>query len=417
MRIFRASAWAAATAAAAACTLSAAATQEAAAQSADKGGISDGVVKIGLLLDMSSIYADITGIGSETAARMAVEDFGGTVLGKPIEIVVADHQNKADIASSKAREWFDAGNVDAILDVAASATALAAMDVAKQKNKIIVMSGPGASSITGEACGPASVHWVYNTYALAHTVGQAVVKQGGDSWFFLTADYAFGHQLEQDTADVVTASGGKVLGDAKAPINTADFSSYLLQAQTSKAKVIGLANAGADTINAIKQAAEFGIVRGGQRLAGLLVYINDVHSLGLQTTQGMVLSSAFYWNMNDETRKWSKRFYERLQKMPNMSQAGVYSSVTHYLKAVQAAGTDATEPVMKAMREMPVNDFFVKNGHVRPDGLMQHDMYLFEVKTPAESKEPWDYYKLLATVPGDQAFLPLAQSRCPLVKK
>jgi branched-chain amino acid transport system substrate-binding protein len=417
MRIFRASAWAAATAAAAACTLSAAATQEAAAQSADKGGISDGVVKIGLLLDMSSIYADITGIGSETAARMAVEDFGGTVLGKPIEIVVADHQNKADIASSKAREWFDAGNVDAILDVAASATALAAMDVAKQKNKIIVMSGPGASSITGEACGPASVHWVYNTYALAHTVGQAVVKQGGDSWFFLTADYAFGHQLEQDTADVVTASGGKVLGDAKAPINTADFSSYLLQAQTSKAKVIGLANAGADTINAIKQAAEFGIVRGGQRLAGLLVYINDVHSLGLQTTQGMVLSSAFYWNMNDGTRKWSKRFYERLQKMPNMSQAGVYSSVTHYLKAVQAAGTDATEPVMKAMREMPVNDFFVKNGHVRPDGLMQHDMYLFEVKTPAESKEPWDYYKLLATVPGDQAFLPLAQSRCPLVKK
>lgn len=416
MRIFRASAWAVATAAAA-CTLSVAATQEAAAQNADKGGISDGVVKFGLLLDMSSIYADITGVGSETAARMAVEDFGGTVLGKPIEIVVADHQNKADIASSKAREWFDAGNVDAILDVAASATALAAMDVAKQKNKIIVMSGPGASSITGEACGPTSVHWVYNTYALAHTVGQAVVKQGGDSWFFLTADYAFGHQLEQDTADVVTASGGKVLGDAKAPINTADFSSYLLQAQTSKAKVIGLANAGADTINAIKQASEFGIVRGGQRLAGLLVYINDVHSLGLQTTQGMVLSSAFYWNMNDETRKWSKRFYDRLKKMPNMSQAGVYSSVTHYLKAVQAAGTDATEPVMKAMREMPVNDFFVKNGHIRPDGLMQHDMYLFEVKTPAESKEPWDYYKLLATVPGDQAFLPLAQSRCPLVKK
>jgi branched-chain amino acid transport system substrate-binding protein len=414
MRIFRAFAWAAT---AAACTLSAAATHEAAAQGAGKDGISDGAVRVGLLLDMSSIYADITGVGSETAARMAVEDFGGQVLGKPVEVIAADHQNKADIASAKAREWFEAGNVDAILDVAASATALAAMDVAKQKNKIIVMSGPGAASITGEACGPTSVHWVYNTYALAHTIGQAVVKQGGDSWFFLTADYAFGHQLEKDTAEVVTTSGGKVLGAAKAPINTADFSSYLLQAQSSKAKVIGLANAGADTINAIKQASEFGIVRGGQRLAGLLVYINDIHSLGLQTTQGMVLSSAFYWNMNDETRKWSKRFYERLQKMPNMSQAGVYSSVTHYLKAVQAAGTDATEPVMKAMREAPVNDFFVKNGRIRPDGLMQHDMYLFEVKTPAESKEPWDYYKLLATVPGDQAFLPLAQSRCPLVKK
>ena len=374
-------------------------------------------LNIGLLLDMSSVYADVTGAGSETAARMAVEDFGGKVLGRPIEVLVADHQNKPDIASAKAREWFDNEHVSALLDVAASAPALAVMDVAKQRNKIVVMNGPGASSITNEACIPTSIHYVYNTYALAHTTGKAVVAQGGDSWFFLTADYSFGYQLEKDTADVVTASGGKVLGDVKAPLNTADFSSFLLQAQSSKAKIIGLANAGADLTNSIKQAAEFGIARGGQKLAGLLVYDNDIHALGLQATQGMVLASAFYWDMNDETRKWSKRFYERLHKMPNMSQAGVYSSTMHYLKAVEKAGTDETEPVMKVMRETPINDFFAKNGHIRPDGLMEHDMYLFQVKSPAESKDPWDLYKLLATIPGDQAFQPLAASRCPLVKK
>jgi branched-chain amino acid transport system substrate-binding protein len=373
--------------------------------------------RIGLLLDMSSVYADVTGVGSETAARMAVEDFGGKVLGRPIEVLAVDHQNKPDIASAKAREWFDSDHVSAILDVAASAPALAVMDVAKQRNKIVMMSGPGASSITNEACIPTSVHYVYNTYALAHTTGKAVVAQGGDSWFFLTADYSFGYQLEKDTSDVVIASGGKVLGDVKAPLNTADFSSFLLQAQASKAKVIGLANAGADLTNSIKQAAEFGIANGGQKLAGLLVYDNDIHALGLQATQGMVLASAFYWDMNDETRKWSKRFFDRLHKMPNMSQAGVYSSTTHYLKAVAAAGTDEADAVMKKMRDTPIDDFFVKNGHIRPDGLMVHDMYLFQVKSPAESKDPWDLYKLVATIPGDQAFQSLADSRCPLVKK
>src|SRR5208282_2967228 len=292
-------------------------------------------------------YADVTGVGSETAARMAVEDYGGKVLGRPIEVLAVDHQNKPDIASAKAREWFDSDHVSAILDVAASAPALAVMDVAKQRSKIVVMSGPGASSITNEACIPTSVHYVYNTYALAHTTGKAVVAQGGDSWFFLTADYSFGYQLEKDTSDVVTASGGKVLGDVKAPLNTADFSSFLLQAQASKAKVIGLANAGADLTNSIKQAAEFGIATGGQKLAGLLVYDNDIHALGLQATQGMVLASAFYWDMNDEPRKWSKRFFDRLHKMPNMSQAGVYSSTMHYLKSVAAAGTDEADAVMK----------------------------------------------------------------------
>jgi branched-chain amino acid transport system substrate-binding protein len=385
------------------------------AETPDK--VSDGVVRIGLLLDMSSLYSDITGTGSETAARMAVEDFGGKVLGAPIEVVAADHQNKADIASARAREWFDTGKVDALMDVAASAPALAVMQVAKEKNKIVVMSGPGASSITNENCIPTSVHYVYNTYALAHSTGQAVVKQGGDTWFFITADYSFGAQLEKDTADVVKASGGKVLGDVRVPINNADFSSYLLQAQSSKAKIIGLANAGGDTINTIKQAAEFGITQGGQKLAGLLVYINDIHSLGPQATQGMVLTSSFYWNMSDETRAWAKRFYAKLNKMPNMSQAGVYSSTMHYLKAVQAAGTDATEPVMRKMRETPVDDFFAKGGRIRDDGMMVHDLYLFEVKPPAEVKQPWDYYKLLATVPGDQAFTPLAESKCPLVKK
>jgi branched-chain amino acid transport system substrate-binding protein len=387
----------------------------ASAQPADK--ISDGVVKIGLLLDMSSVYADITGTGSVTAAKMAVEDFGGSVLGKPIEIVFADHLNKADIASAKAREWFDTQQVDAILDVAASATALAAIDVAKQKNKIIVLNGPGAVNITNEACGPNVVHWTYDTYALAHGTGNAMVKQGYDTWFFLTADYAFGHALEKDTSDVVKANGGKVLGSARAPLNTSDFSSFLLQAQTSKAKVIGLANAGADTINAIKQSAEFGIVRGGQKLAGLLIFLTDVHSLGREVAQGMLLTSAFYWDMNEETRAWSQRFLKAHGKMPTMNQAGLYSTVMHYLKAVQAAGTDDTNAVMAQMRATPINDVFAKNGRIREDGRMMHDMYLFEVKTPAEARGEWDYYKLRATIPAEEAFQPLALSRCSLVKK
>jgi branched-chain amino acid transport system substrate-binding protein len=385
------------------------------AQPAEK--VSDGVVKIGLLLDMSSLYADITGQGSVTAARMAIEDYGGKVLGKPVEVIFADHQNKPDIAASLAREWFDTQKVDAILDVAASATALAAVEIAKGKNKIVVMSGPGAARLTNEACSPISVHYAYDTYSLAHTTGGATVKQGGDTWFFLTADYAFGHELERDASAVVTESGGKVVGSVRAPLNNPDFSSFLLQAQSSKAKVIGLANAGGDTTNAIKQAAEFGIVKGGQKLAGLLVYINDVHSLGLERAQGMLLTEGFYWDLNDETRAWSKRFFDKQSKMPNMSQAGLYSSVMHYLKAVEVAGTDETGPVMAKMRELPINDVFAKNGRIREDGRMVHDMYLFEVKTPAESKGPWDYYKLVATVPGEEAFQPLSKSRCPLVKK
>src|SRR5580698_4541171 len=379
--------------------------------------ISDGVVKIGMIEDMSSIYADITGIGAVTAAKMAVEDFGGKVLGKPVEVVSADHQNKADIAAATAREWFDTGHVDALMDVAASATALAAIDVAKTKNKIAVLNGPGSARITNEACTPVSIHYTYDNYALSHGTGSAVVKAGYDTWFFLTADYAFGHDLEQNTAAVVKASGGQVLGSVRVPINTADFSSALLQAQTSKAKAIGLANAGADTTNAIKQAAEFGLVRGGQKLAGLLIFVNDVNTLGLQTAQGMLLTNAFYWDRDDESRTWSRRYFQRMNRMPNMVQAGIYSATMHYLRAVAAAGSDDTQAVMDKMRAMPINDFFAKDGRIRADGRMVHDMYLYEVKKPDESKEAWDYYKLVATIPADQAFTPLSESKCPLVKK
>ena len=387
-----------------------------AAQQAEK--ISDGVVKIGLILDMTSLYADITGEGSATAARMAIEDFGGKVLGKPVELVYADHQNKADIAANKAREWFDRDKVDALMDVAASATALAVVEVAKQTNRIVIFNGPASTRLTNENCSATTVHYTYDTYSLANGTGKAVVKQGGDTWFFLTADYAFGHSLEKDTADVVKADGGKVLGSARHPINAPDMSSFILQAQASGAKIVGLANAGGDFINSIKTAAEFGVNKSGkQKLAGLLVYINDIHALRLDVTQGLLLTEAFYWDLNDETRKWSKRFFERMKKMPNMSQAGVYSSTMHYLKAVKAAGTDETGAVMKKMRETPVNDFFARNGRIREDGRMVHDMYLFEVKKPSESKSPWDYYKLKATIPADQAFQSLAKSTCPLVKK
>jgi branched-chain amino acid transport system substrate-binding protein len=378
--------------------------------------ISDRVVKIGMIEDMSSLYADITGVGAVTAARMAAEDFG-KVLGKPIEIVSADHQNKADTASNIAREWFDTQQVDALMDVAASATALAAIEIAKSKNKIVVLNGPAAVRITNEACTPVSVHYAYDNYALSHGTAAAMVKEGYDTWFFITADYAFGHDLEQNTAAVVRASGGKVLGSVRVPINTSDFSSALLQAQASKAKVVGLANAGGDTINSIKQAAEFGIVRGGQKMAGLLVFINDVHSLGLEAAQGMLLTNAFYWDRNEETRAWAQRYFQRMNKMPNMSQAGIYSATTHYLKAVAAAGTDETAAVMAAMRSTPINDFFVKNGKIRDDGRMVHDMYLYEVKKPSESTRPWDYYKYVATIPAEEAFLPLSESKCPLVKK
>ena len=379
--------------------------------------VSDGVVKIGMLEDMSSIYADITGLGAVTAARMAVEDFGGKVLGKPIEIISADHQNKPDIASATVRQWFEVEHVDALMDVAASATALAAIEVAKTKNKVVVLNGPGATRITNEACTPVSVHYTYDNYALSHGTGAAMVTAGYDTWFFLTADYAFGHDLEQVTAAVVKAGGGKILGSVRVPINTSDFSSALLQAQASKAKVVGLANAGADATNSIKQAAELGIVRGGQKLAGLLVYINDVNALGLGAAQGMQLTTAFYWDRNEDSRAWAQRYFERMKKMPNMTQAGIYSATLHYLKAVQAAGTDETQAVMEKMRGTPVNDFFVSNGRIREDGRMVHDMYLYEVKAPAESKGAWDYYKLIATIPAGQAFQPLSESKCPLVKK
>jgi branched-chain amino acid transport system substrate-binding protein len=373
-------------------------------------------LKLGLILDMSSVYADVTGIGSETAARMAVADFGGTVLGRNIEVMAADHQNKADLAASIASRWFDSEHVTALLDVAASSPALAVMSVAKARNRIVLLNGPGATSITNAACTPVSVHYAYNTYALAHTVGAAVVRQGGRSWFFLAADYTFGRQLEADTAAVVAANGGTVLGDTRAPLGTSDFSAYLLAAQQSHAQVVGLAVAGTDLVNAVKQASEFGLARSGQRLSGLLVYINDVHSLGLSTTQGMLLASAFYWDRNAGSRAFAERYYARLHKMPNMSQAGVYSATLHYLQAVQAAGTTDTAAVMQRIRAAPIHDFFAENGHIRADGLMVHDMYLFQAKTPAESKSGWDLYRLVATVPGDEAFLPLAQSKCPLAK-
>ena len=374
-------------------------------------------LKLGLILDMSGPYADITGPGSVVAGKMAAEDFGGEVLGRKIEILTADHFNKADIAGATAREWFDNEGVEAIVDVAASATALAANEIAKARNKILLLSGPGAIRITNEACGPYTVHWAYDTYSLAKGTATAVVKQGGDSWFFITADYAFGHDLERDAAHFVVANGGKVLGEARHPLNSPDFSSYLLQAQSSGAKVVGLANAGADTITAVKQASEFGLVKSGQRLAVLLGYISDIESLGLPVAKGLVLTEPFYWDRTEESRAWSKRFFEKFHRMPTAAQAGVYSSTMHYLKAVKQAGGTDSAAVMKIMKKTPIHDFFADNGTIREDGRMVHDMYLFQVKTPEESKGKWDDYKLLATIPSEDAFMPLSESKCPLVKK
>src|ERR1700749_956596 len=374
-------------------------------------------LKLGGILDMSGLYADITGAGSETAAKMAAEDFGGEVLGRKIEIIAADHLNKADLAANIARDMFDNQGVEAIVDVAASATALAANEIAKARNKIIMFSGPGSIRLTNEACGPYTVHYVFDTYAQANVTGLAAVKSGLDTWFFLTADYAFGQDLEKDTTNVVLKTGGKVLGSVRHPLNTSDFSSFLLQAQASKAKVIGLANAGGDTINSIKQGAEFGIMKGGQKMSPLLAFVTDIDSVGLETAQGLLLAEAFYWDLNDDTRAFSKRFMERVKRPPTSAQAGVYSSVLHYLQAVKAAGTTDSAAVMKVMKETPINDFFAKNGKIREDGRMVHDMYLFEVKKPSESKGRWDDYKLLATIPGNEAFQSLEASRCPLVKK
>jgi branched-chain amino acid transport system substrate-binding protein len=379
--------------------------------------VSDDVVKIGVLTDMSGYYADLSGPGSVQAARMAVEDFGGKVLGKPIEIVSADHQNKADIASNTARKWFDEEKVDVIADLVSSSTAGAVMPVAAEKKRITLLSGPATTAFTGEKCTAYNVHYTYNNWALANGTGREVVKQGGDTWYFVTADYVFGKSLEEDTTNVVKASGGKVLGFARHPSpGTTDFSSYLLQAQASGAKIIGLANAGGDTIGCIKQAKEFGITP-KQSLAGLLVFISDIHSLGLDIAKGMYLTTAFYWDMNDETRKWSKRFFERQKRMPSMIQAGVYSAVTHYLNAVKATGTDDADAVIAKMKATPVNDFFSKGSKIGPDGLHRHNMYLVRVKSPQESKYPWDYYQIVKTIPPGEAFPSVEAQKCPLVKK
>lgn len=374
-------------------------------------------VKLGAILDMGGVYADVTGPGSETAARMAIEDFGSKVLGRPIQFMVADHQNKPDIAAAIATKWFDTEGVTALMDVASSSPALAVMNIADKRHKIVLLSSPGALAITNKNCTPTTVLWAYDTYGNAQTVGRAVLGQGGKSWFFITADYTFGHSLENDTAAVVRAGGGKVLGDAKAPLDNSDFSSMLVSAQQSGADVIGIANGGNDTINTVKQASEFGITRDGkQRIALLGANVNDVHGMGLDIAQKLLVADAFYWDTDDATRAFAKRFYEKLHKMPNMLQAGMYSAVSHYLHAVQDAGTTDSAAVMQKMRDTPVNDFFAKNGHVRIDGMMVHDMHLYQVKTPAESKGEWDIYKLVSTVPADQAFQPLSESQCPLVK-
>jgi branched-chain amino acid transport system substrate-binding protein len=380
--------------------------------------VSGGVVKIGVMNDMSGLYADIGGPGSVEAARMAVEDFMKTSKAKlKVEIVSADHQNKPDVGSNIARQWYDVDGVDAIADVPTSSVALAVNQVTRDKNKAFLVTGAASSDLTGKACSPNTVHWLYDTWMLANGTGSAIVKTGGDSWFFITADYAFGHALERDTAAVVKKNGGKVLGQVRHPLNTQDFSSFLLQAQASKAKIIGLANAGGDTINSIKQAAEFGIVRSGQNLAGLLVFITDVHGLGLNTAQGLILTEAWYWDLNDASRAWTKRFAPRHGgKYPSMDHAGVYSAVLHYLKAVEALNSDDGGKVIAQMKKTPTDDPLFGKGRIRADGRKLHDVYLFEVKKPAESKGPYDYYKTRATIPAEQAFRPEKEGGCSLVK-
>jgi len=379
--------------------------------------VSDGVVRIGVLTDLSGVYSDLSGKGAVVATQMAIDDF--LAKEKPafkIEVVSADHQNKGDIAANKAREWFEKGGVDVASELVTTSVALAVQKIAKEKNRIALISGAASTRITNEDCNDVSVHWTYDTYAVANGTAKAVVKQGGKKWFFLTADYAFGHSLEKDASTVVKANGGEVVGSVRHPFPGSDFSSFLLKAQASGAQIIGLANAGGDTVNTIKQAAEFGITP-KQQLAGLLVFITDIHSLGLKATQSMYLTEGFYWNLNDDTRAWSKRFFDLHKRMPTMVQAGQYSSVTHYLKAVKAVGSDDTAKVMAQMKKTPVNDFFAKNGTIRADGRMVHDMYLLQVKKPSESTVPWDYYHVRATIPAAEAFQPLAASTCPLVAK
>jgi len=379
--------------------------------------VSDGVIKIGVLTDMSSLYTDLSGSGSVLAARQAVEDFGAARKGLKVEIVSADHQNKPDVGSSLARQWYDVDKVDVIVDTPNSGVALAINQLTREKGKAFLVSGAASADLTGKACSPNTIHWAYDTWMLANGTGNAIVKTGGDSWFFLTADYAFGHALERDTEAVVLKNGGKVLGKVRHPLNNQDFSSFLLQARASKAKIVGLANAGGDTTNSIKQAAEFGIVRGGQNLAGLLVFLTDVHALGLQIAQGLIFTETFYWDMNDQTRAFAKRFAAANRGIhPTMIHAGVYSSVLHYLKAVEAIKSDDGTKVIEQMKKMPTDDQLFGKGTIRQDGRKLHPAYLVEVKSPAESKGPWDYHKIRATIPADQAFRPLSEGGCPLVK-
>ena len=377
--------------------------------------ISGDTIKIGMITDLSGTYSDVDGNGGAEAVKMAIADMGGMVNGKKIEFVVADHQNKADIAAIKAREWFDREGVDMLIGGTNSGTSLAMAKIAAEKKKVFISIGAGSARLTNEECTPFTIHYAYDTIALARGTGSTIVKQGGKSWYFLTADYAFGQSLEKDTSEVVKANGGTVLGSAKHPLAASDFSSFLLQAQGSKAQILGLANAGGDTINAIKAANEFGITK-TMKLAGLLMFINDVHSLGLKMTQGMYLTDGWYWDQNDQSRAWSKRYFAKMKKEPSMLQAADYSAASNYLAAVKAIGTDDAEKIMAQMKKTPINDMFAKGGVIRPDGRMVHDMFLMQVKTQAESKYPWDYYKVVATIPGAQAYATKAESKCALWK-
>jgi branched-chain amino acid transport system substrate-binding protein len=387
-----------------------------AAASTATAQISNDVVRIGVLTDQSGVFSSLAGRGSVVAARMAVDDVGGTVAGKRVEVVDADHQNKADVGAQIARKWFDIDGVDMIIDVPNSSVVLAVQQLAREKNRVLIASAAGTADLTGKACSPTGIHWTWDTYAAAVSTARAIVEEGGDSWFFLTADYAFGHAMERDVANVVNASGGKVVGQVKHPLNTSDFSSFLIQAQSSKAKIIALANGGSDMSNSLKQAHEFGLSK-QQKFAGLATFITDIHGIGLQTAQGLLLTTGFYWDRDEASRAWSKRFFEKHGAMPSMSQAGVYSAVSHYLKAIAATSTDEAQGVVRKMKDTSVDDFFARGGKIREDGRMVHDMYLVQVKTPQESKYPWDYYKVVRTVSGDRAFRPLSESECPLVKK
>jgi branched-chain amino acid transport system substrate-binding protein len=379
--------------------------------------IPGGVVKLGVLTDETGVFSSLSGEGSIEATRMAVEDFGGKVAGQPIEIVHADHQNKTDVGAAIARRWFDNDHIDAIVDVPNSAIVLAVQELAKEKNRVLLVSSAGTADLTGKACSPVGVHWTWDTYAFAASSAKSIVQRGGNSWFFVTADFAFGQAMQRDATRFIEAAGGKVLGGVRHPLNTADFSSFLLQAQSSGAKIVALANGGSDLTNSVKQAEEFGIAKGGQRLAALAAFITEVHAVGLASAQGLLLTTSFYWDRTEEGRQWSKRFFARRGVMPTQAQAGVYSVVMHYLKAVDALASDEAKAVVAKMRDMPIHDFFADHGQLRVDGRMVHDMYLVEVKKPEESRYPWDYYKIVQTIPGEQAFRPIGDSDCPLLAK